>query len=319
MLVLWTRFVDLGTVVRSYGEVQWLLLPLAAIFYLIAAGLRVLRWQLILRPIARIAPTHVYLIAMVGALVNYAIPLRTGDLVKPVLLRRRAGVAVAASLPTVMLDKVFDLVAVVLLGILGWLLITPLGGRVPLMISASALLLLGFLTFIALALAARPLLLRALRWALPSWVGASYRTTILSTAENLLKGFGAVKRPPQELLLILLLSLLAILLDGLFFHILFLSLRAEPSLVTSLVGSALLALSYLVPSAPGYLGTTEAFGSLIFNALGVEPALAASTVVLGHALTALLVISLGGVSLWLLEMSPLATLRVLTGEPSSPE
>ena len=99
------------------------------------------------------------------------------------------------------------------------------------------------------------------------------------------------------------------------FYCLFESLGAvlPPAIVVT--GYSLFVVTFLVPGAPGYIGSFEAFGSLIFGALGAGPALAASMVVLFHALNALILGLSGSAAMWALGFSPAAAFRSTAGAP----
>jgi uncharacterized membrane protein YbhN (UPF0104 family) len=62
----------------------------------------------------------------------------------------------------------------------------------------------------------------------------------------------------------------------------------------------------------------EAFGSLVFSALGVGRELAASSVVLYHALNAVMLGILGGLAMWTLGVRPVSAVKdfIEAGETS---
>jgi uncharacterized membrane protein YbhN (UPF0104 family) len=97
---------------------------------------------------------------------------------------------------------------------------------------------------------------------------------------------------------------------------LFQSLGANVPYAIVITGYALFALTFLVPGAPGYIGSMEAFGSLVFSALGVGVELAASAVVLFHALNALMLGVVGGLSMWVLGLRPISAVRIFNNETS---
>ena len=55
---------------------------------------------------------------MIGYMVNAIIPLRLGDLVRAYLLGRRHGIAVSTTLSTVVAERLFDVLAIVVIGLL---------------------------------------------------------------------------------------------------------------------------------------------------------------------------------------------------------
>ena len=95
---------------------------LALINYL----LRFLRWALYLKILQINAPFHVSLLVFLGGLAMTITPGKVGELVKCYLLRDRAGVPVSTSIPIVLMERVTDLVSVVLMGLAGLFLLPPL-------------------------------------------------------------------------------------------------------------------------------------------------------------------------------------------------
>ncbi len=90
-------------------------LGMAAINY----GLRFLRWYYYLRILKIDLPIGTNLLVFLSGLAMSITPGKAGELVKCYLIRDRTGVAVAASAPVVVMERVTDVVSVVLLALLG--------------------------------------------------------------------------------------------------------------------------------------------------------------------------------------------------------
>ena len=88
--------------------------------------LRFLRWALYLRILRINVPFPVSLLVFLGGLAMTITPGKVGELVKCYLLRDRARVPVATSVPLVLMERVTDLVSVVLMGLVGLFLLPPL-------------------------------------------------------------------------------------------------------------------------------------------------------------------------------------------------
>jgi uncharacterized membrane protein YbhN (UPF0104 family) len=125
---------------------------------------------------------------------------------------------------------------------------------------------------------------------LPGWV----RSGVTRWSE----GLTTLRGRPREVTVIVLLSLASALLDSAVYFCLFLSLGATVPFGRILMGYAMLALTFLIPAAPGYLGSVEAYGSVIFTALGVQRDTSAAAMVLYHGLNAILLGLTGGPALW---------------------
>lgn len=304
LLAVWFRAVDLAAVGTILAQTRWPFVLLAAALGLLSGALRVFRFQILLRPIARVPYLELYQIGIAAALVNFLIPLRTGEATKSLLLRLRHRMPVAVTLPTVALDRSFDLFAVLVVGAAGALLGVPLDGRLSLVILVGGLLLLGFGGFVVLAIRWRSRLLAILAHFLPNRLGESIRAGIIATGEKFLSGFSTAGQGREAFTHMFLLSFTTVAVDAFSLYLLFLSLGPPTSVTVIVTGFALLSLTYLVPGAPGYLGSVEAFGSFIFTGLGIGTELAATVVVLNHALVSLMVVVLGSIVFWSLGLRP---------------
>jgi len=309
LLVAWLYLVDLREVGQTLSQARWHLVLLAAVIGLSSSVLRSQRWRTVLRPIASVPLLDVWMISMASSLVNFVIPLRTGELARSLLLKQRHRVPIAASLPTVAVDRSFDLLAVLVVGTLGAFSGISLGGRLSTVLLAGGVLFLTFVVFVVLAIVSGSRLQTVIARLLPNKLGSPLRNRILGILESLFAGFMAMARRPAELALLFALSLLSAVLDGILFYFLLLSLGAEFPLAIVLTGFALFTLTFLVPGAPGYIGSMEVFGSLVFGALGMGVETAASTVVLFHALNAVMLGVTGGLAMWALGLRPSNAVR----------
>ena len=313
LLAVWALAVDLSEVGRTLAQARWPIVIAAAMISVCSSFVRAARWRLILSPVARVPLREIWLITLVSSLVNFVIPVRSGELARAVLLKQRSRAPMSASLPTVAIDRSFDLLAVLLLGALGAAIGIRLDTRLTAVLVLGFVLMLGFATMVILTIASGDKAARLAGRLIPARLGTPLRERLLGVVDGVIAGFTAIGRRPADIFRLLILSLAAALLDAAMFYCLFFSLGAilPPSVV--ITGYAIYVLTFIIPGAPGYVGSAEAFGSLVFGSLGVAPALAASTIVLGHALNALFLAITGGLSIWLLGLKPSETVRSLSG------
>jgi hypothetical protein len=323
LLVAWAAIVDLQQVGRQLASARLPTVLAAGLLSLTTPYLRAARWRMVLRPLARVPQPEVWLIGLASSLVNFVIPIRSGELARSLLLKQRHGVPMAASLPTVAVDRSFDMLTVLLLGTVGALTGLRLEGSLRTVLLAGALVFLGFLAFVVLAIASRERVMGWLERLLPRRLGEGLRVRVLTLLERILSGFTSLSRRPGDLAPLLGLSLVAAVIDAGVFYLLFTSLGAPVPFMLVLTGYALFVVTFIVPGAPGYVGSMEAFGSLIFGALGAGQQLAASTIVLFHALNALVLGLSGGGAMWALGFSPAAVWRPTTSSvgpnPAGPD
>lgn len=115
LLVLVVRGLDWGAVGRALANSRpALLVPIAATLATHYA-LKGLRWSVLLSSRVRVSPLLAMRLTMVGFLMNNVVPFRIGELGRPYLLSANAaGVKLPFAVATVLGDKLFDLVAVIL-------------------------------------------------------------------------------------------------------------------------------------------------------------------------------------------------------------
>ena len=304
LLGAWLWAVDLKEVWRTLSQARWTFVVLATALGLSSTLVRSVRWRMVLRPVALVSVLDLWLISMASSLVNFVIPVRSGEVARGLLLKQRHRVSIAASLPTVAVDRSFDLLAVLIFVAAGPLIGVRLEGQLSAVLIAGGVVLLAFALFVALAVWARSRLLMAAERLMPRFLGLSLRQRMLGILDGLITGFTTIARRPQDLVSLLGLSMAAALIDAGVFYCLFLGVGAvlPPAIVVT--GYSLFVVTFLVPGAPGYVGSYEAFGSLIFSALGVATGLAASAVLLAHALNAVMLGVTGGAAMWALGLRP---------------
>ena len=88
--------------------------------------IRAWRWQYLLNPIGPTRFRSAFRTTVIGFAALGVLPARAGDVLRPYLLARREGLSVTATLATIFLERVLDLVAVlVLLALYVWWIADP--------------------------------------------------------------------------------------------------------------------------------------------------------------------------------------------------
>jgi len=315
LLIGWALIVDLEQVGRQLAGASLPLVLAGGLVSLITPFLRAARWRLVLKPMVRVPLIEIWLVGLASSLVGFVVPIRAGELARSLLLKQRHSLPVAASLPTVAVDRSFDMLAVLILGATGALTGLSLEGPLRSVLYAGLAVFIVFVAIVVLVIVARQRVFSLAERLLPRRMGEGLRRRALSLLEGLLSGFTSLSRRPGDLALMLALSLAAAVIDAGVFYLMFASLGARVPPMVVLTGYALFVVTFIVPGAPGYVGSMEAFGSLIFGALGAGQALAASMVVLFHALNAIILGLSGGAAMWVLGFSPAAAFRSTAGAP----
>src|SRR5688500_15416562 len=76
--------------------------------YFIGVWVRAWRWHYLLSPIKKISTATMFPITTIGYMGNNIYPARAGEVLRAVILKRKEGVSVSASLATIIVERIFD-------------------------------------------------------------------------------------------------------------------------------------------------------------------------------------------------------------------
>src|SRR5256886_16428404 len=80
--------------------------------FLVTSVIRPRRWLLLLRPLAPVGIVRAFAMNAAGGLLNYVLPIRSGDAARAWWLWRRHRIPAGSALATIVIDKACDLAAV---------------------------------------------------------------------------------------------------------------------------------------------------------------------------------------------------------------
>src|SRR6266498_1987126 len=84
----------------------WLVPGIAV--YFVGVWIRAWRWHYLLGPIKKIPTKMMFPITTIGYMGNNIYPVRAGEVLRAVILKRKEGVSVSASLATIIVERIFD-------------------------------------------------------------------------------------------------------------------------------------------------------------------------------------------------------------------
>jgi uncharacterized protein (TIRG00374 family) len=275
---------DLGGAL-SRANYFWLIPGIAV--YFIGVWARAWRWHYLLRPVKAIPTRVMFPIVAIGYMGNNIYPARAGEVLRAVVLRRREGVPVSASLATIIVERVFD--GVVMLGFVFVNLpalarMTSDSGFVG---TIQGLALWGTAAFfgalgVFLLAAMFPVQAsRLVEIAVRRLAPERLQEKILGLAERFLSGLQALSSPRDALMVFLTSIVIWLLETGKYWFVMY-AFPFKVSFFALMLMNGIVNLATTLPSAPGYVGTFDAPGIAVLAAHGVDRALAAGYTLVLH-------------------------------------
>jgi len=292
-LVIAVRGVDLAQtadVLRSASP-GWVALMLA--FSVLDISLRGARWQRLMAPIRQIPYVRMLGYLLIGYLANNVLPARLGELVRSHYVGDREGVSRTTALGTVVVERVIDTTAVVLIAA-GSVLLLHVRGVVANVVLVGLAVSAILVTALALGIVAHRLpfsdrlIERVERW-----------PTVVSLASRLRGGL-AVAADPRTVGAAVVLTLLAWSMSFLAFTAAGQAVGVQMTLGEAALLASGVALATAIPSAPGYLGTFELAAVGLAQTFGVAAGPAFALALLAHV--GILVVTSGGGAIALLRL-----------------
>ena len=256
---------------------------------------RALRWKIILGSDVPVRLRHVFTSMMIGYLVNNLLPARVGELVRLYALDRTAGVSKSTSAATVILERLVDILVLLVL-----LLLVSISLPLPDIVrSGSRLAFAVFVAFATLLLLLarrdRSAVQRAMRRI--GWPSSAAGQRLENVLDRFLDGLG-ILRSGRRALLTLALSLVIWCVEALWVGLVMTSLGLSLPWTASFLLVSALTLSFIIPAAPGALGTYEFLVVTVLTLLAVQSAQAVGLAVVLHTVAYLTSTALGLACLW---------------------
>lgn len=270
LTILWWQLVDIDQLINVLKNADYRFVIVFISFYIISTLLRSYRLKVLLNS-PKITFSELTLLNMLSQFLSFIIPIRAGEITKGVYLSSKESLSISQSLIWVLLDRFFDFWMVLLVVTMAGLMINQ-----QLVASAAALALLSFTLGAVIAILSQPLARKM----------ANLTGPLKSFCLSIIEGFNLLKMPPQRWLMTLSLSFLALASDAVIWWSVLWAVGIDLNAAQALFSTGLSALTFLIPAAPGFVGSAEASGLVVLSyVMGLEANLASSGVVLNHLMT----------------------------------
>ena len=270
-----------GRVWSALGESDlWWLIPatLAMAASLVA---RAVRWRVLFSPATRPPLSDVTRAMLLGYFFNSILPVRAGEAARIVSLKRRAATSQSETLGTILLDRAYDLAAVVVLFFAAspWLPDTHWGGRGAAMLAAGLAVVLVSTGIVLAVFGDRAFSVIFVQLSRLPWLS---RERMEVGAANFARGLAGL-RDARLAFSASLWTLLSWPLTGLSCWFVLVGFHLGLSPLAGLLVALAIGLAMVLPAPPGALGVVEAAAVLALRGYGVDPSEAFSSALALHA------------------------------------
>jgi hypothetical protein len=263
----------------------WLLPGIGVHF--VGVWVRAWRWHYLLGPIKRIPTQTMFPITTIGYMGNNIYPARAGEVLRAVLLKRKEGVSVSASLATIIVERIFDgvvMLAFVFLNLPELAKLTSASGFVGNIQGVALWGTAAFLGALAVFLLAAMFPQRATKvgfWFIFRLVPKRLHERILGLMTKFLDGLASLRSPLNVLMVFFTSVLIWLLETGKYWFVMH-AFDFNVSFFALMLMNGIVNLATTIPSAPGYIGTFDAPGIAVLTAYGVEHSVAAGYTLVLH-------------------------------------
>jgi len=241
--------------------------------------LRSYRWGIMLDPLERISQKVLFPITAVGLMAVVLLPVRMGELARPILVSKRSEVRISSALGTIVVERVFDGLTLML-----FLLFTTHFVDLPGWVYQAGLsvmmIFVLILFFLVLLIYKRDF---SLTWVgflfkrFPDRIGRYVMRVLTSFADGL-----KILPDAKGMICLALLSVLVWLSIGLCIYLFFHSFHFNLPFIAACVVLVLTALGIMAPTAPGFVGNFHLFCIIGLSLFGIPKTEALSFAILLH-------------------------------------
>ncbi len=293
--------IQLDKLLEALRDFNYIWLIPASLIFLVSYLARVFRWQLLFAP-QKVHWHNVFHTLNIGYFLSNLLPARLGDLVRAYLIGELEGASKARALSTVVVERLSDGLAAVLLLAITALFVPNIPDIAKQGALSVAIVGVAGILFLVLISFQKERGLALLRRLTPP-ISVLHSPRLWGALESLIDGF-AILRSPRPLIGVAGWALFAWITGGILYWIIMIGINLQTNGTLLPIQAAFLvmtitSLAVVVPSSPGYVGVFHFGAQITLNTVfGVDKSAALSYAFVIHAFTYIWLILLGIYSMW---------------------
>ncbi len=263
----------------------WLVPGIAV--YFVGVWVRAWRWHYLLGPIKKIPTKTMFPITTIGYMGNNIYPARAGEVLRAVILKRKEGVSVSASLATIIVERIFDgvvMLAFVFINLSELAKLTGSSGFVGNIQQVAVVgtgVFLGALGIFLIAAMFPQMTAKVGLWMIEHFTPKRLHQQIIGVMDKFLDGLASLRSPFNVLMVFFTSVIIWLLETGKYWFVMH-AFNFSVSFFALMLMNGIVNLATTIPSAPGYIGTFDAPGIAVLTAYGVEHSVAAGYTLVLH-------------------------------------
>jgi glycosyltransferase 2 family protein len=274
----------------------WWLIPGVAIYFF-GVWARTWRWHYMLRALKPVPLRRLFPVVCIGYMGNNIFPARIGEVLRAYVLRRKEDVSISASLATILVERIFDGVVMLLFVFVGLPLAPNIPGDWRQFVIVFSLLFFGALG-VFFVIAASPRRSQAVyNWVIDRLLPARLREPVRGVADRFMEGLYFL-RSGRDVGMIFVTSLVVWLAETGKYWFVMHAFDFEVSFFALMLMNGVVNLFTTIPSAPGYVGTFDKPGIEVLKAFGVNENIAFAYTVVLHVALWFPITALGAYYMW---------------------
>jgi len=295
---------------QTLRQIDLRFLAAAATVFILSELIRTWRWQILVQPVKRTGFHLLFAVMNIGYMANNLLPLRLGELIRAHLLGKEARISRVSALATVVVERVLDMLGLLVLVCLTLLLFRFPPGTIRPEVAIG----LGVVVVLLLLLLLSSIFLRRLSlkiaFSLAEILPRGWRRRFLKMIDSFLDGLEILRSAGHYgsiLLSTVLLWLCYLGISWLTFYAFHLNNSDYPLLVGNLAMASLVVLTLssigmAIPAAPGAVGTYHASTQLALSFFDIPGRIAVPFAIILHLTSYMILSLLGFYYLWSMQL-----------------
>lgn len=302
LIYFWLKLVNLEEIKQTLVSFNPLILIPAIVSLALASILKALRFKVLLSETADISFLRMIYLTFVSQLLSFTIPVRAGEVAKGVYLSTQYNLHFGKAVVWVFLDRFLDFWAALGLSLV-LLLIVP--ANVPQSLTTILLIGVAVASLTVVLIVSKPAYFHHLAKILSHlFIIKALRDKFLKLSFFIVDCFALLGGTFSRSLRLAILTVAAALFEALSWYLIFAFYIPNVSILKVWLGSMLTALTFLIPAAPGYVGSAEAAGLAVFSfGLGFSGSIVPGVTVIFHAAGLVFILFSGILGLLLLKFN----------------